>query len=174
MIQADKDSTNSLYRVTLDYYFFGKLPLLVPQQNGENMALEHATIFSYSSFNMPCIGYVVMVENRRLYMEISFPTIITDERVQSAITALELQNIIAPGAASPENKIDFHNVYEKDVTLSGGKTVRVLVRETLDSAGKREEILLYVDGILIYMQGFPTIFTNTFWKSFSLGEYVGQ
>jgi hypothetical protein len=173
-IQADKDSTNSLYRVTLDYYFSGKLPLLVPQQNGENMVLEHATIFSYSTFNMPCVGYVILSENGRLYMEVSFPTFITDESIQNVTTALELQNIIAPTYATPDNKAEFHNVYEKDVILAGEKTARVLVRESINNTDRKEMVLLYVDGVLIYLQGSPKIFSEAFWASFSLGEYIPQ
>ena len=177
-MMLESEDANLEYRGLLVYLLSGELPLLVPQRNGRPMVLEHVTVFAYEHYHLPMIWYFCPYGSQELAIKVFFPTMVSNERIneriESATSALEVISILDSNPITPTNKGSYDDVYEKDITLSDGRVVRALVMESSVNEQKRTLVHIYVDGVLMEFRGKSWMFTDGFWKSFSLCEYVGQ
>ncbi len=166
-IRAEK-----LYEKLVPALEYGKLKLVIPKLNGEEIPFFREdwsiTLYEKLSFGLPGMRYNLKVGEHELDFTVNYPSILENEEVSSAKTFLEVISIIAPKAPTPSkyNSDSYKRVYEKEIQIANGTNITSLVYEEKDKAGIY--INLYIDDMLIVLYSDREIFTDEFWKSFSI------
>ncbi len=162
-----------------------ELPLLVPFLGEKPVDVKkidntRSGIYFYPKelYHIPWISYVFRYNkdpiNQIVDIKISYLDVIDAPGLSSAESYLDAISILYPTAPTPYTGKTYDKIkalYEKDVVLADGSEVKVLFHEYTHTP-KMWALFLSGD-MLIDIRGTKEIFTDEFWKSFSLGEYKG-
>ena len=171
-------SYRDVYRQTLEAYGTKKIKMSVPRFNGNLMKLRNLegfsniTFFSRELFNLPWIWYDCKVNGSDLRIKVSNISIIDNKELRAADSYCNALSLIAPDAPSPSNYKDYESyssIYEKDIVLSGGQTVKAMICELKDSSNIY--VMFYKDDVLVILYADAELFTDSFWESFDIAPY---
>ena len=158
------------YRQTLLAFESGNIKLAVPQLDGEDIPYtnngDRISLLSYYLYKLPWIRYCCIVDDIQLTVDISYVSILNDENIDNAGSALEIVKILDSDALEPQNKKRYKYMYEQDIQLSDRK-VKALVYEEKDRP--RTYVEMYYDQLLIVLEVDDNeLFTEEFFKNFSI------
>ncbi len=164
------------YWQTLLAFESGSIKLAVPQLDGEDIPYKNGTgsnisILPYFTYNLPWIRYICVVDDINVYIAISCVSILDDENIDNAVSALEVARLLDPDAPNPQNYKEFDKykkIYEKEIELSDRK-VKALVFELNDDS--RIYVDIYYDDVYIRLTAEKELLSKDFFKKFSI-RYV--
>ncbi len=167
-IREGLSEVNSKYSSMVSKFEIGKFKCYVPTLDGDVIGLEEATLFSSELYGMPWLWYNCVVDEERLIVSISYTNLVTDSRLQSAKSYIDVQNIISPNSPSPDNynRSSYDAVYEKEIRLSDGTVTKALIKK--QTGDKRLWVYIYHNGILIKLVADKRLLTDGFFELFEL------
>lgn len=178
ILRKEQENCGKVYQRTLSKFASAEIKVAVPQINGNPIPIRDKDGYAKVDFltselyNLPWLWYHCVVENRDLDVKFSYLRVLGNSEVNSATSYYKVQQLIAPDAPSPENYNEFESykvIYEKEITLKDGITVTALVSEL--KRNEKSYVDFYYDGMLISLKGDNELFTDAFWRSFSIAKY---
>lgn len=175
MLRENQDIYGTVYQNTLSKFTNADIKVAIPQVNGNAMPLQNKdgydniTLMTSDLYNLPWIWYHCVVNNQRVDVRVSYLDAIYNIESDQKTTYTQILKSIAPDAPSPENykKYESYNIiYEKNIVLKDGVTVTAMISEIKDSS--KVYVMFYYDGLLISLYGDGELFSESFWKSFSI------
>lgn len=177
-LRTSQQSYGNVYKQTLAAYETNKIKMLVPTFNGEFMELRNKEEFPNISFmtcelyNLPWIWYHCSLDGYDLSVRVSNISIIDHKELRAAGSYRNVLSLIAPEAPSPSNFKDYKSyssIYEKEIVLSGGQTIKAMISELKESSNIY--VMIYKDGTLISLYADAEVFSDSFWESFDIAPY---
>lgn len=174
-LRLEQENCGELYQQTLSDFASGKIKVAVPQINGENINLRNQegfsniTWFTSELYNLPWLWYHCLVNEQDLIVSIAYLNILDRAELNSATSYYEVLKMISPNSPSPDNykqSASYKNIYEKEITLGNGKTATAMISELKNDS--RIYVCLYLDGVLIKLQGDAALLTEDFLRMFSI------
>ena len=174
-LRTEQKNCGELYQQTLSDFASGEIKVVVPQINGKKIPLRNQegfsniTWFTSELYNLPWLWYHCMVNEENLTVSIAYPCVLDRAELDSATSYYEVLKMIAPNAPSPDNykeSASYKNIYEKEITLGDDKTVTAMISELKNDS--RIYVCLYLDGMLVKLQGDKTLLTDDFLRTFSI------
>lgn len=167
---------SDLYEATLLSFEAGRSKVYVPTSNGIPIGFEDENgshnISFYSSgglYKLPNMWYHCRVNGFDLRINITYPSVLNNEKVKNCQTYLDILTLLSPKAHTPETN---SNMYEKEFTLADGEKVMTLINPYRYPGGC---ILLYLyyykDGATFMLLGDSRLLTDEFMRSFDMVEY---
>lgn len=163
------------YRQTLLAFESGSIKLAVPQFDGKDIPYtnkgDRISLLSYHLYRLPWIRYRCVTDDIELTVKISCVSILDDENIDNAVSALEVARLLDPDAPNPQNYKEFDKykkIYEKEIELSDRKT-KALVFELNDDS--RIYVDIYYDDVYIRLTAEKELLSKDFFKKFSI-RYV--
>lgn len=178
VLRNEQENCGKVYQRTLSKFASKEIKVAVPQLNGSPIPIRDkdgyakVSFFTSELYNLPWLWYHCVVDGRNLDVKFSYLNILGNSEVNSATSYYEVQQLIYPGAPSPENYDKFESykvIYEKEITLKGGINVTAMVSEL--KRNNKSYVDFYYDGMLISLKGDNELFTNDFWEAFSIAKY---
>ena len=180
LLRSEDTKYGVYYAKTLERFGNGDDVLYVPEINGELIALRDAEGYSSVSlmtcelYNLPWIWYHCTLGDESVDIKISYPGALESAEIEMAETYLDILKLIAPNAPSPSNYQrykSYKSIYEKDIALSNGQVVTVMVSEMHDTS--KIYVMLLINNTLVSVYGEAQLLSDEFWGSFDLAEYNG-
>ncbi len=174
-LRLEQENCGELYQQTLSDFASGEINVAVPQINGENMTLRNQegfsniTWFTSELFNLPWLWYHCLVNEQHLTVSIAYLNVLNRAELDSATSYYEVLKMISPNSPSPDNykkSASYKNIYEKEITLGNGKTATAMISELKNDS--RIYVCLYLDGMLVKLQGDGSLLTEDFLRTFSI------
>ena len=167
-----------VYMNTLSAFEMGEKKLVVPQLCGVDIQFRNRgkgysniALFSEELYGLPWIWYYCIVDNLKLTVRTMYVSVLEEERIDNAKTALEVVRLLDPDAPNPQNYKEFDaykKIYEKEIELSDRK-VKALVFELNDDS--RIYVDIYYDDVYIRLTAEKELLSKDFFKKFSI-RYV--
>ncbi len=169
------------YKDFINAFENGDEKFIFPQINGQNISFSDRWkncvmgVYEWCFFEgYPEVMYLLKVKEKDLYFRVTYVNIYENEKIDSAKTALEVISIIKPKAPTPSNynSDSYKRVYEKEIQIANGTNITALIREKKYPC--QDWVYLYIENVLIVMYtdtDGEEIFTDEFWKSFSI-DYI--
>lgn len=185
-IRPENKEFGKLYEDTLSAFENGKIKVIVPQLEGRDMRLSdrgdgyRISLYTSGSGTLPQIWYHYMFDDIHVMVICTYVSVLGDENVDNAKSAVELQNIIWPHLPTPENYKQhelygdiyeelYEDIYEKELELANGIKVKALIEELKEIT--RRSVRIYHDGILIDIMTDRSVLTDEFLNSFGIAYY---
>lgn len=175
MLREEQDHYGTVYQNTLSEFASADIKIAIPQINENTIPLRNKdgyaniTLLTSELYNLPWFWYHCVVHDQNLDVKIAYLDVIEDSEKNQTTTYVQILQMIAPDAPSPENykKYESYNIiYEKNIVLKDGVTVTAMISEIKDSS--KVYVMFYYDGLLISLYGDGELFSESFWKSFSI------
>ena len=118
---------------------------------------------------MPWFWYHYSVGEQNISIRTSYLQGVENLQTEAIASYTDVLKLIAPEAPSPENyeKYDsYEKIYEKDIVLNGGITVKAMIAN-LKSKDKTY-VYFYYENMLIVLYSDQAVFTDDFLKTLSL------
>ena len=160
---------------TLTAFAKGEIKIRIPTINGEPAPLRNKdgfssiTFFASELYNLPWTWYDCKVGEYDLRINISYLDALDNEQLREAVSYTDVLDIIAPDAPSPSNYQDYESyksIYEKDMTLYNGKTVKAMICELKESSNVH--VMIHIDGVLMILYGDNSLLADSFFESLDL------
>ena len=174
-LRLEQENCGELYRQTLADFASGEIKVAIPQINGENIPLRNREGFSniawFTSelYNLPWLWYQCLVNEQNVTVSIAYPSVLDRTELDSATSYYQVLKMISPNSPSPDNykkNASYKSIYEKDITLGNGETVTAMISELKNDP--RIYVCLYLDGMLVKLQGDEALLTEDFLRMFSI------
>jgi len=174
-LRLEQENCGAVYRQTLSDFASGEIRVAVPQINGEALTLRdregfsNITWFTSELYHLPWLWYHGLADGRNLTVSIAYPCMLDRAELESAASYYRVQRMISPDSPSPDNyeeSASYRNIYEKEITLADGKTVTAMISELKNDS--RIYVCLYLDGMLVRLQGDEALLTEDFLRTFSI------
>lgn len=177
-LRGEQENYGKVFEKTLSNFASEEIKVVVPQINGSPIPIRDKNGYAKVSFltsehfNLPWLWYHCVVEDHNLDVKFSYVSVLENSEVNSASSYYKVQQLIYPDAPSPENYDKYESykvIYEKEIILKDGITVTAMVSEEKDRP--RSYVDFYYDGMLVTLRGDNELFTEDFWRSFSIAKY---
>ena len=174
-LRKEQANYGTIYQKTLSEFESGEIKIAVPQFNGMPIPLrdkdgyDNISLLTCELYHLPWLWYHCVVENRNLDVKISYLNVIENNEIQSAESYYEVLHLIAPNAPSPDNYNQYESyksIYEKKVILKNGVVVTAMLSELKNDS--KMYVMFYDDNMLISLYADSGLFTEPFFKSFSI------
>lgn len=174
-LRLEQGNCGEMYQQTLSAFALRKITVAVPQSNGENIPLRdregfsNVTWFTSELFHLPWIWYHCVVNGQELTVSIAYPAVLNHAALDAATSYYQVLKMISPNAPSPDNyknSASYERIYEKEITLGNGETATAMISELKDDP--RICVCLYLDGMLVKLQGEASLLTEDFLQTFRI------
>ncbi len=175
MLREEQGDYGTAYQNILTQFTKADIKVAIPQFDENAMPLQnndgYATITLMTSelYNLPWLWYHCVVNDQKVDVRISYLDAVYNVENSQKTTYVQILKSIAPNAPSPENYQKYEsykNIYEKDIVLRSEASVTAMISEIKDSS--KIYVMFYYDGLLIVLSGDCELFSDDFWKSFSI------
>lgn len=175
ILRKEQDDYGTAYQNTLTKFGNGDIKVAIPQVDENEMLLQNKdgyaniTLMTSELYNLPWLWYHCVVNNQKVDVRISYLDAIYNVESSQKATYAQILKSIAPDAPSPENYQKYESykaIYEKNIVLKDGVSVTAMISELKDRS--KVYVMFYYDGLLISLYGDCELFTESFWKSFSI------
>ena len=167
-LREEQDKFGKVYQNTLSKLESGEIKIAVPKI-GEDVISSNISLLTNELYNMPWFWYNYSVGEQNISIKTSYLQGVENLQTEAIASYTDVLKLIAPEAPSPENyeKYDsYEKIYEKDIVLNGGITVKAMIAN-LKSKDKTY-VYFYYENMLIVLYSDQAVFTDDFWKTFSL------
>jgi len=174
-LRKEQANYGTVYKKTLSKFESEEIKIAVPQFNGIPISLrnkdgfDNISLMTCELYNLPWLWYHCVVENRNLEIKISYLNVLENTEIHSAKSYYDVLRLIAPDAPSPDNYeryASYKSIYEEKVILENGVTVTAMISELKNDS--KVYVMFYYDNMLISLYADSELFTETFYKSFSV------
>ncbi len=174
-LREKQDDYGAVYQNTLTQFTNANIKVAIPQFNEKPMSLQNKdeyskiTLMTSELYNLPWLWYHCVVNNQKVDVQVSYLDAIYNVENSQKATYVQILKSIAPDAPSPENYQKYEsykNIYKKNIVLKDGVSVTAMISELKDSS--KIYVMFYYDGLLIVLDGDCALFSDDFWKSFSI------
>lgn len=175
MLREEQDDYGAVYQNTLTQFTNADIKVAIPQFDENAMPLQNKdgyaniTLMTSDLYNLPWLWYHCVVNNQKVDVRVSYLDAIYNVESSQKTTYVQILKSIAPDAPSPANYQKYESyktIYEKNIVLKDGVSVTAMISEIKDSS--KVYVMFYYDGLLISLYGDCELFSESFWKSFSI------
>lgn len=175
VLRKEQTNCGKIYQNTLAKFASGDIKVAFPQINKSPIPLRNREGFSNISlhtselYNLPWLWYHCVVDGQNLDVKVSYTDAIEGFEIGSEAAYTAVLDLIAPEAPSPDNYEKYESyktIYEKKVILKDGIVVTTMISELKNKS--KVYVHFYYDGLLISLYGENELFSDAFWKSFSI------
>ena len=176
-LRKEQANYGTVYQKTLSKFESEEIKIAVPQFNGIPISLRgkdgynNISLMTCELYNLPWLWYHCVVENHNLDIKISYLNVLENAEIHSAKSYYEVLRLIAPNAPSPDNYdqyASYKSIYEEKVILKNGVVVTAMMSELKNDS--KMYVMFYYDNMLISLYADSELFTETFFKSFSVNR----
>ena len=175
MLREEQVNYGKVYQNTLSKFASSDINIAIPQIDEKPISLRNKdgysniTLLTSELYNLPWLWYHCVVNDQNLDVKISYLLPIENLNSQQAITYMEILQLIAPEAPSPENYEKYESydaIYEKKVVLKDGTSVTAMISELKNDS--EIYVMFHYNGMLVTLYGDRALFSEDFWESFSI------